>query len=193
MVTSGADYGSCQRPLPAHIVIAVTSRVEMETDEWPDMYSRDPWEFFECVLVTVSVHTSSSRMRFMSHNWSATKQRLHPQCVAEISRYSVLSGDRIRQCETSSRSRHKDRDQCLLRPVYSDAIQLDVELSSVELSCVAISSSSSYLFPVRTNRNIVYIDNLTKKQNGRLPSRRSLNWPPMWITIMKTNIPNIQI
>ena len=25
------------------------------------------------------------------------------------------------------------------------------------------SSSSSYLFPVRTNRNIVYIDNLTKK------------------------------
>jgi len=23
-------------------------------------------------------------MRFMSHNWSATKQRLHPQSVAEI-------------------------------------------------------------------------------------------------------------
>jgi len=33
------------------------------------------------------------------------------------------------------------------------------------------SSSSSYLFPVRTNRNIVYIDNLTKKQNGRLPEK----------------------
>ena len=31
-------------------------------------------------------------MRFMSHNWSATKQRLHPQSVAEISRHSVLSG-----------------------------------------------------------------------------------------------------
>jgi len=31
----------------------------------------------------------------MSHNWSATKQRLHPQNVAEISRHSVLSGDRI--------------------------------------------------------------------------------------------------
>jgi len=44
----------------------------------------------------------------MSHNWSATKQRLHPQSVAEISRHSVLSGDRIRQCETSSGSRHKD-------------------------------------------------------------------------------------
>ena len=52
-------------------------------------------------------------MRFMSHNWSATKQRPHPQSVAEISRHSVLSGDRIRQCGTSSGSRHKDTDQCL--------------------------------------------------------------------------------
>jgi len=60
------------------------------------------------------IHSSScSRMCFMSHNWSATKQRLHPQSVAEISRHSVLSGDRIRQCETSSGSRHKDTDQCL--------------------------------------------------------------------------------
>ena len=33
---------------------------------------------------------SSSRMRLMNHNWSATKQRLHPQSVAEISRHSVL-------------------------------------------------------------------------------------------------------
>ena len=43
-----------------------------------------------------------SHMHFMSHNWSATKQRLHPQSVAGISRHSVLSGDRIRQCETLS-------------------------------------------------------------------------------------------
>jgi len=49
----------------------------------------------------------------MNHNWSATKQRLHPQSVAEISRHSVLSADRIQQCETSSGSRHKDTDQCL--------------------------------------------------------------------------------
>ena len=55
----------------------------------------------------------TSRMHFMSHNSSATKQRLHPQSVAEISRHSVLSGDKIRQCETSSGSRHKDTDQCL--------------------------------------------------------------------------------
>jgi len=57
--------------------------------------------------------TSSSRMRVIYHNWSATKQRPHPQSVAEISRHSVLSGDRIRQCETSSGSHHKDTDQCL--------------------------------------------------------------------------------
>ena len=43
----------------------------------------------------------------MNHNWSATKQRLHPHSVAEISRHSVLSGDRIQQCATSSGSRHK--------------------------------------------------------------------------------------
>ena len=57
--------------------------------------------------------SSSSRMRVIYHNWSATKQRPHPQSVAEISHHSVLSGDRILQCETSSGSRHKDTDQCL--------------------------------------------------------------------------------
>ena len=60
-------------------------------------------------MTNATCATSSSRMRFMSHNWSVTKQRLHSQSVAEISRHSVLSGDRIRQCE----SRHKDIDQCL--------------------------------------------------------------------------------
>jgi len=57
--------------------------------------------------------SSSSRMRVIYHNWSATKQRPHPHSVAEISHHSVLSGDRIRKCETSSGSRHKDTDQCL--------------------------------------------------------------------------------
>ena len=51
-----------------------------------------------------SSSSSSSRMRVIYHNWSATKQRPHPQSVAEISRHSVLSGDRIRQCETSVQS-----------------------------------------------------------------------------------------
>jgi len=44
-------------------------------------------------------YNSSSRMRVIYHNWSATKQRPHPHSVAEISRHSVLSGDRIQQCE----------------------------------------------------------------------------------------------
>ena len=43
---------------------------------------------------------TSSRMHVMNHNWSATKQCLHPQSVSEISRRSVLSGDRSRQCGT---------------------------------------------------------------------------------------------
>ena len=47
-------------------------------------------------------------MRVIYHKWSVTKQHPHPQSVAEISRHSVLSGDRIRQCETSSGSRHTD-------------------------------------------------------------------------------------
>jgi len=41
---------------------------------------------------------TSSRMHVMNHNWSPTKQNLHPQSVAEIGRHSVLSGDRIRHC-----------------------------------------------------------------------------------------------
>ena len=65
------------------------------------------------LLYGFTVPTSSSRMRVIYHNWSAMKQRHHPQSVAEISHHSVLSGGRIRQCETSSGSRHKDTDQCL--------------------------------------------------------------------------------
>jgi len=48
--------------------------------------------------------SSSSRMHVIYHNWSATKQRPHLQSVAEISHHLVLSGDKIRQCETSSGS-----------------------------------------------------------------------------------------
>jgi len=66
------------------------------------------------IISVCYIHTSSSScMHVMNHKWSATKQHLHPQSVAEISRHSVLSGDRIRQCETLSGSRHKNTDQCL--------------------------------------------------------------------------------
>jgi len=65
------------------------------------------------LVQTKTKQSSSSRMHVINHNWSATKQRLHPQTVAEIRRHSVLSGDSIRQCETLSGSHHKDTDQCL--------------------------------------------------------------------------------
>ena len=52
--------------------------------------------------------SSSSRMCVMNHNWSATKHCLHPQSVAEISRHSILSADRIRQCGTSSGQAHRE-------------------------------------------------------------------------------------
>ena len=57
--------------------------------------------------------SSTFCMRVNNHNWSATKQCLHPQSVAEISHHLVLPGDRIRQCGTSSGSHHKDTDQCM--------------------------------------------------------------------------------
>jgi len=48
------------------------------------------------ILIKKLWTSSSSRMRVINHNWSATKQRPHPQSVAETSRHSVLSGDRDR-------------------------------------------------------------------------------------------------
>ena len=43
------------------------------------------------VVVVVVVGTSSSScMHVTNHNWSATKWRLHPQSVAEISCHLVL-------------------------------------------------------------------------------------------------------
>jgi len=53
-------------------------------------------------LAHPGLFSSFSHMRVMNHNWSAMKQRLHLQSVVEISRHSVLSEDRIRQCGTSS-------------------------------------------------------------------------------------------
>ena len=71
-------------------------------------------------------------MRVIYHNWSATKQRPHPQNVAELSRHSVLSGDRIRQCETSSGSRHKDTDQCLKVAISFCSVPVPRENGSAE-------------------------------------------------------------
>ena len=39
------------------------------------------------LLTYITPLSSSSRMRVIYHNWSTTKQRPHPQSVAEISRH----------------------------------------------------------------------------------------------------------
>ena len=72
---------------------------------WKHFHVPNQWHHSIACLATITaehykINTSFSRMRVIYHNWSATKQRPHPQSVAEISRHSVLSGDRIRQCET---------------------------------------------------------------------------------------------
>jgi len=69
--------------------------------------------------------SSSSRMCVLNHNWSATKQRPHPQSVAEISRHSVLSGDRIQQWDIvwvspqGHRSVSVSRQPCSVRKQFS--------------------------------------------------------------------------
>jgi len=66
-------------------------------------YQRD-LELLLPVCTNIMVHntvarrqfvSSSSRMRVMNHNWSATKQRLHPQSVAEISRQGRFQGGAV--------------------------------------------------------------------------------------------------
>jgi len=91
---------------------SVIQAVELSGSHTPTIHQQTSTSYCDEMIQS----SSSSRMRVMNHNWSATKQHLHPQSVAEISRHSVLSGDRIRQCGTgtSSGSRHKDTDQCML-------------------------------------------------------------------------------
>jgi len=59
--------------------------------------SRQSWNILLHTLgklgnFVIEIKSSSFHMHVMNHNWSTTKQRLHPQSVAEISRHSVLSG-----------------------------------------------------------------------------------------------------
>ena len=70
----------CKRHLRSHWVTALR-----QTDEVSALHAP-----------SVKVKSYSSRMRVMNHNWSAMKQRLHPQSVAEISHNLVLSWEKIR-------------------------------------------------------------------------------------------------
>ena len=55
----------------------------------------------------------SSRKRVMNHTWSSTKQRLHPQSVAEISHHSVMSWGQDSTMWDIIWVSPKDTDQCL--------------------------------------------------------------------------------
>ena len=99
-----------QGSMNMHVWAAGRASSQTECSEGPCGLASPSVAIIQPLLAPAS---SSSRMRVIYHNWSAMKQRPHPQSVAKISRHSVLSGDRIRQCETSSGSRHKDTDQCL--------------------------------------------------------------------------------
>ena len=75
-------------------------------------------------LSSPSLRSSSSRMRVIYHNWSAMKQRPHPQSVAEISRHSVLSGDRIRQCGSQlGQLHHPEWPMLMVQPFVSEMTQ----------------------------------------------------------------------
>ena len=114
-------FYSCLRYAKIEYVSVRSTYVSFKEQNTCTTYRRVLNEWINDWLVDLNVEGSSrfrvsllsSRMRVIYHNWSATKQRPHPQSVAEISHHSVLSRDRIRQCETSSGSRHKDTDQCL--------------------------------------------------------------------------------
>jgi len=111
---------------------------------------------------------SSSCMRIMNHSWSATKWHLHPQSVAEISHHSVLSGDRIRQCGTSSGSRPKK-----LRT------QISVCKSPFPSAGIAVS-----LFRAKTvqQRPLLPREVETRLQNCGSHTRWELNMPLMILT-----------
>jgi len=79
--------------------VSVTYKILWNCDDFP---------WILCDFFTTQVHFCLLLLVCMS--WNITG---HPQSVAEISRHSVLSGDRIRQCETSSGSRHNYTNQCL--------------------------------------------------------------------------------
>ena len=69
-----------------------TAHVCIESDDafvQGDHLSRKPGNVSVVAALPIE-SSSSSRMRVINHSWSATKQRPHPQSVAEISRQLCL-------------------------------------------------------------------------------------------------------
>ena len=108
-------------------------------------------------------------MHVIYHNWSATKQHPHPQSVAEISHHSVLSGDRIRQCETSSGSRHKDTDQCL-KVAISFCRHRSVPVPCENGSAETTVAQGGYVYSFRQNTQTCLTP---RRTDGRRMDRRT--------------------
>jgi len=97
----------------------------------------------------------------MNHNWSATKQRLHPQSVAEISRHSVLSGD-------------PGQDSTMRDIVRVTRTQISVCKSPFPSAATTVS-----LFRAKTVQQRPLLPREGRNQVARLCSRTlGENWPP---------------
>jgi len=135
-------------------------------------------EHFPATVATSLLLSSSSRMCVMNHNWSATKHCLHLQSVAEISRHSVLSGDRVRQCGTSSGSRHKDTDQCL---------SVTISFCRHRRVPVPCENGSAETTVAEGGRNPVRIDHLS-----RLPVMPPSTFDVNWLQVQPQQLPGCQ-
>jgi len=116
-------------------------------------------------------------MHVMHHNWSARKQRLHLQSAAGISRHSVLSEDRIQQCETSSGSRHKDTDQCLQVAIFfcrHRSVPVQCENGSAETIVAEGGQYSLYCSFLAEHTSHISIRNLTFWMMSTRPPNLSL-------------------
>ena len=121
-------------------------------------------------------HSSSSRMRVINHNWSATKQRLHPQSVAAISRHSVLSGqdstmwDRVWVSPQGSVVSNQNRSVFVSRHFFLQAPQCPCSVRkrfSRDHCCWGRSKHYSTLI---NDRKVPMAEQLSQWQHHRLDS-----------------------
>jgi len=83
---------------PSIVTLAVSVAVYeiLSVKEWRDLENQVNGRLRSLKMAPfdrphVTFYSSSSRMRVIYHNWSATKQRPHPQSVAEISHHFYWS------------------------------------------------------------------------------------------------------